>query len=81
MTLNARNVSSARTKISYVGYDISDEGASVSDKKVKSIVEARVPKDVAELRSFLGLMNFVGKFLPDLSTHAEPLYRLIKSAK
>ena len=36
------------------------------------------PKDVSSLRSFLGSVQFYGKFLPNLSTVAEPLYHLTK---
>ena len=79
LTLNAAKCKFGMSSISYVGYDISDKGISVTDKKVKSIVEARVPRDVTELRSFLGLVNFVGNFIPDLSTHAEPLLKLIRN--
>ena len=80
LTLNAEKCIFGCSKITYVGYDISDKGISVSDKKVKAIVQARVPKDVTELRSFLGLVNFVGRFIFNLSTHAEPLLRLVKKA-
>jgi len=80
LTLNAEKFKFGCSKRIYVSYDISDKGISVSDKKVKAIVQARVPKDVTELRSFLGLVNFVGKFIPNLSTHAEPLLRLVKKA-
>ena len=36
------------------------------------------PSDASELRSFLGAVQFYGKFLPDLSTISEPLHRLTR---
>ena len=33
---------------------------------------------MAELRSFLGLVNYYGKFLANLATTAVPLYNLVK---
>jgi len=44
---------------------------------VRAIKEAPSPKNVAELRSFLGLVNYYGKFLPELSTVLAPLYQLL----
>ena len=36
------------------------------------------PTNVTELRSFLGLVNYYGKFLPDLATTLAPLYELLQ---
>ena len=46
--------------------------------KVKAVVEAREPESVSEVRSFLGLVNYSGRFIPDLATLSEPLRRLTK---
>ena len=43
------------------------------DEKVKAITDAPAPKTLAEVRSFLGLLNFYGKFIPRLSTLLAPL--------
>ncbi len=34
--------------------------------------------DVSQLKSFLGMINYYGKFLPDLSTVLSPLHRLLQ---
>ena len=81
LTVNPTKCEFSVSKISYVGYEISAEGVSVGENKVKSIVETRIPKDVTELRSFLGLVNFVGRFVPDLSTVSEPLMRLTRKGE
>ena len=78
LTLNASKCQFGLDEVSYVGYNISSKGVKICPKKLKSIADARVPRDVSELRSFMGLVNFVGKFVPKLSTHAEPLLRLTK---
>ena len=38
---------------------------------------ARVRDDVTELRSFIGLINYYAKFLPDLASTMAPLYLLL----
>ncbi len=56
--------------------------AYIPQEKVKAIKEAPEPKNLAELRAFLGIVNYYGKFLPHLSTTLKPLYNLLsKQAK
>ena len=47
--------------------------------KVKAIQDAPRPKNVAELKSYLGLLTYYGKFMLSLSTHLALLYYLLKS--
>jgi hypothetical protein len=54
---------------------LSAHGIGVSQSKVDAVVQARRPESASEVRSFLGLMNFVARFIPDLATKAEPLHR------
>ena len=46
--------------------------------KVKAVVEAPDPRNISELRSFLGMVNYYGKFLPNLATTLSPLYCLLR---
>ncbi|CAI5686860.1 unnamed protein product [Oreochromis niloticus] len=59
--------------VTYLGHRISAKGLSPLEEKVRAVKEAPSPKNVAELRSFLGLVNYYGKFLPDLSSMLAPL--------
>ena len=66
----------------YLGHTISAEGLQPTTEEVCAIVEAPAPQNVSQLRSFLGLVNCYGKFLPNLSSTLAPLYRLLeKQAK
>ena len=67
--------------VEYLGHTISAEGLSASDSKVLGILKASLPRDVTELRSFLGLVNYYGKFLPDLASTLAPLYALLQKHK
>ena len=42
------------------------EGFHPVEAKVKAIQEAPAPKNPTELKSFLGMLNFYGKFIPNL---------------
>ena len=49
--------------------------------KFRAIKEAPAPKDEQQLRSFLGLLNYYGKFLSNLLTTLAPLHSLLEKGK
>ena len=63
--------------VSYLGHVICAEGLKTERSKVRAIIEAPEPRNVGELRSFLGV-TYYGKFLPDLATTLAPLYQLLR---
>lgn len=65
------------SEIEYLGHRVSKKGVSPSRDKVKAITEATPPHDVTSLRSFLGLLNFYSKFLPNLQGKLRPLHDLL----
>ena len=46
--------------VTYLGHVISAQGLHTEDSKVKAVVDAPAPRDVTELRSFLGMVNYYG---------------------
>ena len=65
-------------KVEYLGHVLSKEGCAQLPDKVQAINAAKEPKDVSELRTFLGCVNYYGKFLENLSTILAPLNRLLQ---
>lgn len=61
-----------------MGYRISADGMQPLEDKVKAIKEAPTPTNVPELKSYLGLLSYYGKFLSNLSQVLAPLYQLLK---
>ena len=68
-------------EVEYLGHRISASGLQPLASKVRSIAEAPTPGNVSELKSFLGLLNYYGRFLPDLATLLAPLYELLQSTR
>ena len=64
--------------VEYLGHKITKEGIQPTEEKIRAIREAPTPENVAQLRSFLGLINYYAKFLPQLSSTLSPLYRLLQ---
>ena len=78
VTLNKDKCVFSATKIDYLGQIISNQGVSKDPKKVQAIVKYSAPKDVTELRRFLGMANQLMKFSPKLAEHTQPLRALLK---
>jgi hypothetical protein len=66
-------------KIRFLGHTISADGISVDEDKIKAIQDWPVPRDVKELRAFLGLAGYYRKFVPGFSKVALPLTLLLHS--
>ena len=62
--------------LEFLGYRIDGEGRHPTDEKTAAIKGAPSPMNVAELRSHLGLLNYCGNFIPNLSTLQQPLHEL-----
>ena len=65
--------------ISYLGHKIDSQGLHPLPDKIDAIVNAAHPKSLTELKAFLGLLNYYGKFIPNLSSVLHPLYELLHS--
>ena len=61
----------------YLGHRIDNIGLHPLPEKVEAVQRAATPTDTVRLKSYLGLLTFYSKFLPDLSTVAAPLNRLL----
>lgn len=73
LTLNPDKCCFKMSKVTFMGHVLSEHGIGQSDVKVKAVVDAREPKTSAEVRSFLGLVNYSARFIPDLATISAPL--------
>ena len=67
--------------VEYLGNNVSAEGLRPMTEKIQAITKAPVPQDVTPLRAFLGLINYYGKFMKNLSNHLVPLYQLLEKKK
>ena len=63
----------------YLGHHIDSKGIHAASTKVEAIQEAPEPRSVHELRSFLGMINYYGKFVANLATLLHPLNELLES--
>lgn len=57
---------------------LSVKGVRVDPKKIKAIMEWRQPKNVSEIRSFLGLAGYYRRFVEGFSLIAAPMTKLLR---
>ena len=77
--LNKAKCKFLQSSVTYLGHVIDAEGLHPTDSKLKAIRDAPAPRNVVELRAYLGLLMFYSRFLPNHSTVLAPLNELLKS--
>jgi len=68
----------AQPQVNYLGYVVSRDGVTASSDKVKAVRQYPVPRNVKEVRSFLGLASFYRRLVPKFAEIAKPLTQLIR---
>ena len=51
--------------VEYLGHRVDSKGLHTTDSKLKAIVDGPSPRNAQELRTFLGLLNYYGRFIPN----------------
>ena len=81
LTLNRDKCQFKMSHLEFMGHVLSARGIGPADVKLKTVVDALELTNAAEVRSFLGLVNFTARFIPDLATVSAPLRQLTKSGE
>lgn len=76
--VNLKKCEFLQDRIEYCGYVIDRTGLRKSMKKIKAIQDAPRPTNKMEVKSFVGLVNYYGRFFKNLSEVLQPLYHLLK---
>ena len=66
-----------KSEITFLGHIIDSQGCRPDPTKVEAISSLPEPSDTAELRRYLGMVNYLGRYLPHLSTVLKPLNMLL----
>ena len=61
-----------------LGFIISQKGIKVDSDKVKAILEMYEPCIEKQVRGFLGHLNYIARFISQLTATWEPLFKLLR---
>lgn len=65
-------------RIKFLGHFFDKQGMSISSDRVEAIKNLKMPSNKKQLQKFLGFVNFVREFLPNISELTAPLRELLK---
>ncbi|XP_055522452.1 uncharacterized protein K02A2.6-like [Wyeomyia smithii] len=79
MRINLEKCQFFENAIEYCGYLIDKVGIHKVPGKIDAVQNMPIPKNKDQVRSFVGLVNYYGRFFPNLSTTLYPLNNLLKN--
>ena len=78
VTLNEEKCSFSQSEIKFLGHIINEQGVSADPEKTVAIKDMKAPTNVSEMRRFLGMVNQLGKFSPNVADYTQPLRDLLR---
>ena len=76
--LNQTKCMFASRSLTFLGHTVSADGVKPDPTKINAILDMPVPKSKTDLQCFLGMINYVAQFVPNLSQTTAPLRALLK---
>ena len=62
----------------WLGHEINENGIKPNEEKVEAILKLKAPENTKDIKSFLGAIQYMAKFLPKLSERTDRLRKLLK---
>ena len=68
-------------EVEYLGHVINERGLRPTATKTQAIRDAPEPRNSTKLKSYLGLLNYYSRFIPEISSTLQPLYALLTKSQ
>ena len=80
LKLSRQKCEERKTEVKYVGQVLTQRGVKPDPEKVRAIMMMQKPENRQEILTFLGLVQYLGKFLPRLSDVSASLRKLTETS-
>jgi transposase InsO family protein len=77
LKLNKEKCHFRKKELTYFGHIVGEAGIKPNPEKVRAIMQLEPPTNVKELRSVMGMLNYLSKFTPNMSETLKPLSDLL----
>lgn len=81
LTLNSDKCEFHKSTLKFYGYIFSKDGMRPDPEKVSALSDTPHPRDVSDIRSFLGLASYCARYIKDYATISYPLRELTKQGQ
>uniref|UniRef100_A0A2N9HSV2 Uncharacterized protein n=1 Tax=Fagus sylvatica TaxID=28930 RepID=A0A2N9HSV2_FAGSY len=78
LRLNPNKCAFGVTSGKLLGFIVSGRGIEIDPAKVQAIRSMPAPRTEKEIRSFLGRINYIARFIAQLTATCEPLFKLLR---
>ncbi|GES82982.1 enzymatic polyprotein, putative [Rhizophagus clarus] len=78
LKINSEKCHFCTQSLQFLGHIVTNKGILPDPSKVDAIKNYPVPKNLTQLRAFLGLASYYRRFIKDFSKISTPLYMLLK---
>ena len=78
LKLNPEKCHIRKEAVPYIGHVLTKDGLIADPEKIRAVQEMRQPQNAKELRTFLGFMQYLAKFMPNMADVSSPLRQLLE---
>jgi len=79
VTLNTKECKFSKAELKFLGHIVNQHGVQADPDKTKAISKMQPPKNISEMRRFVGMTNQLSKFVPCSAELMKPLTELLSS--
>ena len=76
--LNSAKVKLRESTVTYIVHNVSADGVKPGEDKLNAILQMPSPRDPTEIKRFLGMFQYIDKFIDGLSTKTVNMRKLIR---
>ena len=78
LKFNAKKCRIRREEVPYVGHVLSKKGLKPDPQNIRALQEVQPPQNTKELKQFLGFIQYLAKFMPNMASKSAPLRELLE---